>query len=282
MKLDRRRQSPALCAAWIGCVLLFGCAPWRRSDETLLRVEAPRNLAQAERLTQIGIRALQKGHLEKAADAFVSAIRSDSTFGPAHNNLGLIHFQRGELYLAMLAFEQAMEYLPQDPSATYNLALALESAGKTFEALDLYIQAVEMEPTNPVFLGNLVRLRIRLGEDDPLLLSQLQDLALLETRAPWRRWADQQLALFHNPTLDRGPTTPEFDPQRGEATQDVGDVRDRTIDLTPLPPESLQPPQPMPERGPSDLPILNSANGSNEELPLPNPIRIPRSIESLH
>ena len=150
-----------------------------------------------------------------------------------HNNLGLLHYEQGNYYQAVLAFEQAMDLMPQDPTVLNNLGLTLEAAGKIHEALDLYMQAAEMDPVNPNFLGNLVRLRVRMGDHDPSLVVQLQDLVLIETRPEWRRWADELLALRFNPILDRGPETPEFDlnEDREEAKRDRN-VDDQIIDLS--------------------------------------------------
>ena len=75
------------------------------------------------------------------------------TYGPAHNNLGLMHYEQGNYYQAVLAFEQAMDLMPQDPTVLNNLGLTLEAAGKIHEALDLYMQAAEMDPVNPNLPG---------------------------------------------------------------------------------------------------------------------------------
>jgi Tfp pilus assembly protein PilF len=250
---------PALCRWPLGVALIVvlamsaGCASWR-SKQQIIRVEASRRPAEAARLTLVGVKALREDDRDRAADRFLGAIAADETYGPAHNNLGLLHYEQGNLYEAVLAFEQAMDLMPQDPAVYYNLALTLESAGKVFEATELYTQAVAMDPTNPMFLGNLVRLRIRLGENDPSLVAQLQDLILIETRPEWRRWADRQLALNLNPTLDRGPAAPEFETQRSEGPElsDEELLRSKIIELSPetasaargrMPPETLRGPR---------------------------------------
>ncbi|MEM9644874.1 MAG: hypothetical protein AAF989_07760, partial [Planctomycetota bacterium] len=63
----------------------------------------------------------------------------------------------------------------------------------------------ELAPLNPVYLGNLIRTRIRLGETDESVVAQLQELRFIEQREDWILWIDRQLALELNPTLDRGP-----------------------------------------------------------------------------
>lgn len=219
----------------LGIASLVGCASLREREQ-IIRVQSAQNPVEAARLTLLGVKALHHGEIDRATAKFLSAVAADETYGPAHNNLGLLHYEQGNLYLAVLAFEQALDLMPQDPAVYYNLALTLESAGKTFEAMDLYTQAVEMDPTNPQLLGNLVRLRVRLGEDDPTLVTQLQDLILIETRPDWRRWADRQLALTYNITLDRGPAAPDFNTGGDRDRQSVDDeavLQSKIIELTP-------------------------------------------------
>jgi tetratricopeptide (TPR) repeat protein len=200
-------------------------------------------------LTRQGIRALEKQHVDHAAECFRKAVDADYRFGPAHNNLGLMHYEQGNLYQAAVAFQQARRWMPNDPAVLYNLALTLESAGRTDEALTFYYQANELDPVNPNYLGNLVRLRLRMGERDELLRQQLRDLVLIETRPQWRRWADRQLALTVNDALDRGPPTPDFsDPVRTaavDAAEDANRLRDKIIDLTPVVPVSAETTDPL-------------------------------------
>ncbi len=233
-----KRASPSTryrnIVAMLLVAMLVGCASLKDSKESIIHVSASRNSAEAARLTLLGVKVLHHGDVDRATTKFMAAIHADDTYGPAHNNLGLLHYEQGNLYQAVLAFEQAMDLMPQDPVVYYNLGLSLETAGKTFEANDLYLQAVEMDPVNPVFLGNLVRLRVRMGESDPILVSQLQDLILIETRPDWRRWADRQLALRLNLSLDRGPASPDFDGGEDEDREDDDTrLQDNIIELTP-------------------------------------------------
>ena len=271
-----------LLFAAIATVSLGGCASWRKSNQSVIRVEASQNTAKAARLTSAGIKALAAGKIDLAEKEFLAAVDADLAYGPAHNNLGLMHFEQGNLYQSVLAFEHAMEYMPQDPTVLYNLGLTLESAGKIHEALDLYMQAAEMDPVNPNFLGNLVRLRIRMGDHDPSLVAQLQDLVLIETRPEWRSWADHQLAIRFNPILDRGPETPDFNLNRdSETAQDDRNIDDQIIDLTPNPEIDESDFEGMKSDDESanqvDDPALDSASGmvrQENSVPIPKPMPI--------
>lgn len=227
-----RRLGVIVCSGLLGS----GCAALREDRETIIRVESPRQTEKAQRLTLAGIKAMQLGELDHAYAKFTAALAADEQYGPAHSNLGLWHYDRGELYDAILSFERATELMPRDPIVFYNLGLALEAGGRVDEAMDLYWRAVEMDPSNPNFLGNLVRLRVRLGENSPEVIAQLQDLVLIETRPDWRQWADRQLALDMNPLLDRGPDAPEFRTDRPSDRQGRAVPTKRVIDLTPKTP----------------------------------------------
>lgn len=290
-KTQRRlRGGPVHLGVLVALALTSGCAVLQ-DGEHIIRVSTSRNPTEAARLTLVGIKALDNGEIERAADRFRSAVHADETYGPAHNSLGLMYFEDGDLFQAILEFERAMELMPQDPAVYYNLALTLETAGKVFEAMDLYMQAVEMDPTEPMYLGNLVRLRVRLDEYDPTLVTQLQDLILIETRPDWRRWADQQLSLTYNPTLDRGPDPPEFDTGGGDDREidedaylkskiiELSPVTDNSVDRRPLRSEPNTIPGSIPATG-SPLPTesLSAPAGTIEQfdpqtLPAPDATR---------
>ncbi len=236
MRCRQRTVNACYLIAIAVVVQSVGCAALRDDGESIIRVRANQDPVKAARLTLVGVSALQQGDVDRARDKFIAAVEADEAYGPAHNNLGLLHYDQGNMFQAVTAFEQAMELMPYDPAVYYNLALTLEAAGKVHEALDLYWQAVEMDPLNPNFLGNLVRLRIRLDETGPELIAQLQDLILIETRADWRRWADRQLALVLNESLDRGPETPEFNTRRDRSDDSEESSIKKVIDLSPSTP----------------------------------------------
>ena len=229
------------CSALATALLLVevvGCAAFNDHEGSLIRIESSRNPVKAQRLTLAGVDALENGKQVYAREKLLAAIEADPNYGPAHNNLGLLQFDDGKLYQSVLSFERAMELMPSDPAVYYNLGLALEKAGRKHQALELYSQAVEIDPTEPHFLGNLVRLRLRLGETGPDVIAQLQDLILIETRSDWRDWASEQLEVTLNPNLDRGPETPDFEGNDSSKNAIESETRNdraqiRVIDLSP-------------------------------------------------
>ncbi|MFK8115059.1 MAG: tetratricopeptide repeat protein [Rubripirellula sp.] len=288
MKHGRPVQLSRCCAAILVAAGMVGCAALTTTNDAIIRVQARQDPAKAGRLTLQGVKAMQGGNIDRAVARFTSAVNADPNYGPAHNNLGLLHYEQGNLYQAVLAFETAMDLMPSDPIVYYNLGLTLESAGRTDEALDLYWQAVEMEPSNPNFLGNLVRLRVRLGDEGPDMITQLQDLILIETRPSWRQWADEKLSIAMNPALDRGPETPDFNSNRDRDSTSDDDPKDNIIDLTPesnrLPSSSSQ------SKGPSERslgemilsePDFRDSNPKPQVRSKPIPIQDAGSLQTL-
>lgn len=232
-----------------------GCSTTKRQETLAVSLPEKDAPARASRLTVSALHAVEMGNLERARNLLQRAVAIDPDYGPAYSNLGLVAYQQERFYEAVEAFEIAVELLPGDARAIYNLAVALEAGGQVEDALGLYAQAVEIDGADPMYLGNLVRLRIRLGDHDESLQQQLRDLALIENRPQWRRWADVQLGLYQNDLLDRGPAVPDFNAtvggqSSGEAglSQEAFDLESRIIDLT------LQP-------VPSELPSKNDGAG---------------------
>ena len=208
-----------------------GCSPMRSRGD-VIRVDAVQDTARARRLTAAGIKHLSLGDLPTASEKLLAAVDADPVYGPAHNTIGMMHYEAGRLYQAVLAFEAAMDAMPHDAGVHYNLALALEAAGRIDEAEELYYRAAEMEPDNPFHLGNLVRLKIRRGEDNEEVRAMLRRLVLIETRPDWRAWANDRLALENNPALDRGPEVPDLDEVFRRRRDDRGGRGPRVIDLS--------------------------------------------------
>jgi tetratricopeptide (TPR) repeat protein len=163
-------------------------------------------------LNQHGIHYVQHNQLGKAEHKFKEAIQADSSFGPAYNNLGLVFFHQHDFFEAARAFESAHERWPESPEPLNNLGLLMETVARPDEALAYYQEASELDPICAEYLGNMLRARIRMELIDEETLSQLHRLLLIEKRTEWQDWAREQLALFNNPNLDRGPAQPSSDP----------------------------------------------------------------------
>jgi tetratricopeptide (TPR) repeat protein len=184
------------------CVLLLflaacgltGCSTFGSNTE-ILNFDLGQDASRASQLTQEGARHYRSGHVKKAEAVFERAIAADETYGPAHNNLGLLYFDQRDLYQAAWSFQRATEFMPERAEPLNNLGLTYEAAGRLEEAIEMYHYAYELDPTNPEYLGNLLRARVIRGDRDESMRLGLQELLFIDTRPDWIDWAEDQLVL---------------------------------------------------------------------------------------
>jgi Flp pilus assembly protein TadD len=146
---------------------------------------------------------------DKEAEAILhKAIDADVTFGPAHNNLGLIYYRQGRYYDAAWEFYNTTKLMPYHPDVRNNLGMVLEmDVTKYNEAIDSYEQARKLAPDNPEYLANLARAKDRRGDRDEEMKKLLQELAFKDSRPDWRNWARMKLFEIAPRASDAGPTT---------------------------------------------------------------------------
>jgi Flp pilus assembly protein TadD len=198
------KSSLVICL--IAASLVSGCA----SDSHRVVATAPPGpdtaLARAENDCAY---ALIEQHKDKEAEAHLhKAIEADVTFGPAHNNLGLIYYRQGRYYDAAWEFYNTTKLMPYQPDVRNNLGMVLEmDVTKYNEAIDSYEQARKLAPDNPEYLANLARAKDRRGDRDEEMKKLLQELAFKDSRADWRDWARMKLFEIAPRPSDAGPTT---------------------------------------------------------------------------
>jgi hypothetical protein len=173
---------------------------------------------------------MKKGKSDRALELFERVLRANPQHGRAYNNAGLIHYEKRKLQLAAAHFSRASELLPNNPTPINNLGMTLEAGGRVEEALAYYEEAHYFAPQVPLYLGNLLRLRIKLGMVDDWTIQQLRELSFIEDRPEWIRWVDRQLALTLNPALDRGPNPADLNanrkPESAESEKQKFDFQD--------------------------------------------------------
>jgi Tfp pilus assembly protein PilF len=177
------------------------------------RGDVTRNTAAARAETDRALRLIGQQKFAEAEPVLQIAIENDPSYGPAHNNLGLVYYQLGRLYDAAWEFQNAIKLLPNEPQPHNNLGLVLESALKLKEAEAAYTEAHRLAPQHPEYAGNLARVRIRLGERDEETRRLLQIVILTDTRPDWVDWAKSNLTRLRPPIPDETePTTPTTRP----------------------------------------------------------------------
>lgn len=181
-----------------------GCTPLhtgkRSADYQTVSADISRDLQAAVRLHEKGLKLLEAPpvhpkRLAKAEKHFRDSLAADVTYGPAHNSLGVVYFLQKRRYLAAWEFELAAKTMPERGEALNNLGLVYESVGKHEDAIAAYQQAHAVEPRNAQFLGNLIRARLRRGDEVESVQPQLSDLVLLDDRPNWVAWGREKLAL---------------------------------------------------------------------------------------
>jgi Tfp pilus assembly protein PilF len=162
-----------------------GSGPYERPGE------AGRNSIRAQELNAEAA-DLIASEPEKAEALLRAALTADIFFGPAHNNLGVLHLKAGRLYEAAEEFEWARKLMPGHPDPRMNLALTLEQAGKTDQAIQTYKTALEVWPGHIATVQALARLDVTSGRKSPELAGWLDEIALRGETEGWRRWATAQ------------------------------------------------------------------------------------------
>ncbi len=176
--------------AWILALALIvacrsaGSGPYERPGE------GGRNTFQAQELNAEAA-DLIASEPEEAERLLRAALTADIFFGPAHNNLGVLHLKAGKLYEAAEEFEWARKLMPGHPDPRLNLALTLEQAGKTDQAIQTYKTALEVWPGHIGTVQALARLEVTSGRRSPELAGWLDEVALRGETERWREWAHQ-------------------------------------------------------------------------------------------
>jgi Tfp pilus assembly protein PilF len=169
-------------------IALAGCATTKDAGPYASASIERRDTSAAEALNRQAA-VLLTSEPESAEALLREALTRDLFFGPAHNNLGVLHLQRGELYEAASEFEWARKLLPGSPDPRINLAITLERAGRTGEAMDAYKAALEVRPGSVVAMQGAAVLAVRAGKSDPALDGWLREIAMSGENEAWREWA---------------------------------------------------------------------------------------------
>ncbi len=205
MKLPSAIPSARACYASIGSsvvsglllsTLVLGGLSGCRSSASPYRAasEGSRDTVRAEALNREAAELMQRGDWKSAQDTLQSALAADLYYGPAHNNLGVVHMRQGNLYEASNEFEWARRLMPGHPDPRINLAMVLEQVGKPKDALESYRSALEVYPDHIGAIQGLVRLQLRQGKPNANTVPMLEQVALRGENDQWQQWARSELA----------------------------------------------------------------------------------------
>ena len=250
---DRLKKAILVLAALLACV--SGCAEFLarqpKLDYQKVIADGRAHRRRADVKNRVGLELLKEHNFDGAEVAFQQALIADSSFAPAHNNLGKLYYEQGDNYLAAREFEEARRLTPECPQPINNLGLIYYEVDKFDEAIGYFQQACELDPTNPEYLGNLVRARVRRGDRTYDLREQIEALQLIENRAEWKDWEAEQLAMggLDNIVVVNASSLPVYH----EIPNVQSTIIEPALEPTLVSPEFMQTPAPPVIRLPRDL-----------------------------
>ena len=189
-------------------VLLLGACADQSTRYRNERLEVrDRDAIRSQQLVVEGVKLMKAGEFDQAEQVLEQALDVDPISGIAHNNLGKVFYHQDRLYEAAWQFRFAAKFLRYQPEPLNNLGLVLEMAGEIDKAVEKYEDALNLQPDNLEMLANLVRARLRRGDQGNEVDGLLVELVLKDTRPEWKQWAKSQLATkaVAVPVHDDGP-----------------------------------------------------------------------------
>ena len=177
-------------------IALPGCARFKMNHGEVyetIKASPTRNTTIAQKKHAKAVNALESGEVGLAHQWVRESLLADRDFGPAHNTLGKIYYQQEKYYLAAWEFEFANRMMPNRGEPINNLGLVMEAVGQHDRAVEHYQNARTIDEDNPEYLGNLIRARVRLGDEPAALQELLKDFILIDSRREWVDWAKSLL-----------------------------------------------------------------------------------------
>lgn len=106
------------------------------------------------------------GDLDRAIESVDSSIALNPDVTKSHVLRGRILLERGQIEEARYAMLTALELDEEFVEAHYYLGIIQERFGRPSDALASYMRAWELEPTNPQFLVAAAEMHVQLGDAD--------------------------------------------------------------------------------------------------------------------
>lgn len=175
-------------------VFLLGCSAAERNSPRISR-----NREAAERLNEEGLHYVTSRALDKAERCFRQAIECDPFCGLAHCNLGITLMEQcREPYEAAWCLRHAAQLMPNAISPRVALAQLFEKAGQFGAAEQSLRDALRLNPNEIEIIGQLARVRVRQNKMNDETIEWLKVVAVQESDATWRSWAQRTLSTREN------------------------------------------------------------------------------------
>jgi len=232
---------PIASAALVSC----GCSVLKShppAKYATILADPHRDEAKAIAKTRRAAALFRKGKWDQAEQLLQEALVADVTYGPAHNDLGILYYEQGKLYLAAWEFEYASKLMPHHPEPYNNLGMVYEAVDRLDQAIEYYSMAHRMAGQNAEYIGNLARAHLKRDEHAPEVSGLLSELVFYDTRPDWVAWAREQLAVAKLPVPP--PSSGgvlQSDKQNAPESIPLGDIM-----ILPDPPGDMPPDAPFP------------------------------------
>jgi tetratricopeptide (TPR) repeat protein len=229
--LHHKGARAALAVAVLAVIWVVGggCQSDRPARPVVETVAANRALAQ-QRNDQ-AYKLIEAGKFKEAEPILRQAIGADSSFGPAHNNLGIALLKQSRYYDAAWELESAAKLMPRAAEPHNNLGLVYQRAGKINASVSAFQKAHDLAPDNSEYLSNLAMARVLRGDKDEALRTLLKEVVFRDPRPQWQTWARQQ--MFRVPPPDTQPFSPAANPTSGPGRRVMPAVTRPTRDPDP-------------------------------------------------
>ena len=193
MSRNERARTGVLRLVLLAGTLVSGCATTKPSSPYSTPPLGARNTLAAQELNGEAVKSLDQNDLEGAKTLLERALSEDIWFGPAHNNLGVVHLKSNRLYEAANEFEWARKLMPGHPDPRMNLGLVLEKASRIDDAVAAYRSALEVYSEHIKAKEALAKLEVESGRANSKTRSLLEDIVQRGESEEWREWAKKKI-----------------------------------------------------------------------------------------
>ncbi len=173
---------------------------------------AARNPGSAPLLNNLGVAQMGQNRTELAAQTFQKALDIDPAYGPARQNLGLLHYRSGEMGRAAEALAEVVRNAPQNAEASLMYAVALLKLSRWAEAAGVLEEAARVTPSAPV-LFRLAEARAHTGNPDDAMRTLQRGVDMVDARAA--------LVWLNRAEFDPLRNRPDFQKLAGDLTQAI-------------------------------------------------------------
>ena len=148
----------------------------------------------AEGKAELGRILAQQGKVDEAIAHDRDAIRLDSGFLPARQNLALLFIRLGRLDEAEKEYRAALKVDPSFVEGHHNLGYLLASRGRLDEAIAEYREALKLKPDFAIAYVNLGDALLRQGKNDEAIANFKRALEIDPNFVPARQSLEKALA----------------------------------------------------------------------------------------